>query len=52
MWIFAYFTAKSDTLLSAVDHLTSYEGCTVNGAHGKISVTFPTFNFDVLGSQN
>ena len=51
MWIFAYFTAKSDTLLSAVDHL-SYEGCTINGAHGKISVTFPTFKFDVLGSQN
>ena len=50
-WIFAYFTAKSDTLLSAVDHL-SYTGCAIHGTHGTIKVTFPTFSFDILGSQN
>ena len=51
MWIFAYLTAKSDTLLSAVDHL-SYSSCTIAGAHGKIKISYPTFNYEVSGSEN
>ena len=51
IYIFAYFTANSDALLSAVDHL-SYQGCQINGINGKIRVTFPTFFFDVSGTSN
>ena len=51
MWIFAYLTAKSDALLSTVDHL-SYSGCTIAGANGNIKISYPTFNYDVSGSEN
>ena len=51
IWIFAYFTAASDALLSAVDHL-SYSKCRISGENGKIAIHCPTFQFDVSGSDN
>ena len=51
IWIFAYLTESTDTLLSAVDHL-SYQDCSITGAFGKIQISFPTFTFEVAGSEN
>ena len=51
IWIFTYLTAATDTLLSAVDHL-SYQDCSITGAFGKIQISFPIFTFEVSGSEN
>ena len=51
IWIFAYFTAASDALLSAVNHL-SYNKCKISGENGNIAIHFNTFQFDVSGSNN
>ena len=51
IWIFAYLTEKTDTLLSALDHL-SYYNCTIKGERGIIHVHYPTFSFPVSGVEN
>ena len=51
IWIFAYLTKTTDTLLSAVDHL-SYQDYSITGAFGKIQISFLTFTFEVSRSKN
>lgn len=51
IWIFTYFTAASDALLFAVNHL-SYKNCKISGENGKIKIHYSTFNFDVLRSEH
>ena len=51
MWMHAYLTTTSDALLSSADHL-SYNNCSITGHNGIIKISYPTFQFDVLGSEN
>ena len=48
--MFAYLTEKFDMLMSVLDHL-SYKNCSIQGKNGKIQVTYPTFNFEVSGTN-